>query len=107
MNIIWINKNIQNLKTLVTNVKHKRLVRKFAQNFKAIPEEVETRFNSIYRMIKVFLQVYNDLKTSTIDRDLQLKLVSIDEKMMRDIAIVLEMFDRVKHISNYTSCYSN
>jgi hypothetical protein len=91
--IVKINENIEKLKTFVTLMKRKSLMRKFSQNSKAIPQEVETRFNSIYRMLKVFIEVYNDLKIFiVIDKDLQTKLLMIDEVIK--VTKILQIFDK-------------
>ncbi len=79
-----INENIEKLKAFVTLMKRKSLMRKFSTNFKAIPQEVETRFNSIYRMLKVFVEVYNDLKT----------FIAIDKDLQTEVTKILEIFDK-------------
>ncbi len=43
-------------------MKRKGIKRKFAENFKSIPQSIETRFNSIYLMLKIFVEVYDNLK---------------------------------------------
>jgi hypothetical protein len=55
-------KNIEKVKDLVTLMKRKGIVRKFTENFKSIPQSIETRFNSIYLMLKVFVEVCDNLK---------------------------------------------
>ncbi len=43
-------------------MKRKGTMRKFAENLKTIPKSIETRFNSIHLMLKIFVEVYDDLK---------------------------------------------
>jgi hypothetical protein len=46
-------------------------------------------------MLKVFVEVYNDLKTFiAIDKDLQTKLLMIDEKVIKEVTKILEIFDK-------------
>jgi hypothetical protein len=55
-------KNIEKVKDLVTLMKRKGTMRKFAENLQTIPKSIETRFNSIYLMLKIFVEVYDALK---------------------------------------------
>ncbi len=43
-------------------MKRKGTMRKFAENLQTIPKSIETRFNSIYLMLKIFVEVYDALK---------------------------------------------
>jgi hypothetical protein len=49
-------------------------MRKFAEKHRAILQEIETRFNSTYHLLKVFAEQYENLKEFIkIDEELQIK----------------------------------
>jgi hypothetical protein len=103
-NIQTIMKNIEKVKDLVTLIKRKGIMRKFAQNFKSIPQSIETRFNSIYLMLKIFVEVYDNLKEFlVIDRKLQSDLLLIDEDIIKELVPLLEIFDKTTLIVSQNS----
>jgi hypothetical protein len=56
-------------------------------------------------MLKVFLEVYNDLKTFiAIDKDLPTKLLMIDEELIKEVTKILEIFDKSTLILSENSC---
>ncbi len=85
-------KNIEKVKDLVTLMKRKGIVRKFAENFKSIPQSIETRFNSIYLMLKVFVEVCDNLKEFlVIDKKLKWDHPLIDEDIIKELVPLLEI----------------
>jgi 23S rRNA U2552 (ribose-2'-O)-methylase RlmE/FtsJ len=73
------------VKIVVTLMKIKGLMRKFAEKHKSIPQEVETRFNSKFQMIKIFSDMFENLKTfSLIDKELQISLLSVNEEILKE-----------------------
>jgi hypothetical protein len=84
-NIRTIMKNIEKVKDLVTLMKRKGIVRKFAENFKSIPQSIETRFNSIYLILKTFVEVCDNLKEFLlIDKKLESDRLLIDEDIIKE-----------------------
>jgi hypothetical protein len=85
-------------------MKRKGIKRKFAENFKSIPQSIETRFNSIYLMLKVFVEVYDNLKEFlVIDKKLQSDLLLIDEDIIKELVPLLEIFDKTALIASQNS----
>jgi hypothetical protein len=69
--IIKIKETIDCIKGVDGSIKRKGLMRKFAQKHRAIPQEIETRFNSTYQ---VFAEQYENLKEFIkIGKELQIK----------------------------------
>jgi hypothetical protein len=92
-NIQTIKKNIEKVKDLVTLMKRKGIVRKFAENFKSIPQSIETRFNSIYLILKIFVEVCDNLKELlVIDKKLKSDRLLIDEDIIKELVPLLEIF---------------
>ncbi len=73
-NIQTIMKNIEKVKDLVSLMKCKGIMRKFAENFKSIPQSIETRFKFIYLMLKVIVEVYDNLKEYLVNDEKLLKI---------------------------------
>jgi uncharacterized membrane-anchored protein YhcB (DUF1043 family) len=56
---------VDDIKEIVTTMKRKDLMRQFSEKYRAIPQEVETRFNSTYNLLKDFVEQYENLKKFT------------------------------------------
>jgi hypothetical protein len=99
-----IKENMDKVKIVVTLMKRKGLMRKFAEKHKSIPQEVETRFNSKFQMIKVFSDMFENLKTfSLIDKELQISLLSVNEEILKEILPLLEILNTsTQYISQNT-----
>ncbi len=56
---------MDDIKEIVTTMKRKDLMRQFSEKYRAIPQEVETWFNSTYNLLKDFVEQYENLKKFT------------------------------------------
>ncbi len=53
-------------------------MRQFSENYRAIPREIETRFNSTYNSSEVFVKQFKNLKEFTKrDKELPVNVISV------------------------------
>ncbi len=85
---------MDDIKEIVTTMKTKGLMRQFSENYRAIPREIETRFNSTYNSLKVFVKQYKNLKEFTKrDKELPVNIISVKEEVIEKVLPLLEVFN--------------